>query len=323
MPLYGGVEAGGTTFVCAVGSGPLELSPRTVIPTSAPAETLSRVVDCFRERAAELTAIGVASFGPIDRERGRITSTPKSEWVDTDVVGAIRAALGSVPVGFDTDVNAAALAEARWGAAPGLDTFTYVTVGTGIGGGGIVGGRLMHGLLHPEMGHMRVPRHPADTLERGSCPFHPDCWEGWASARAIEKRWGADCQATDLTSPEELGLLAHYLAAGVVNIVCTISPQRLILGGGVILGGGNVEHRERLLALVRGEVSRLVGGYLHLPELAERIDAYIVAPALGADAGVLGAIVLAERAAEADARLAPVSIRAKQSTTGKGGPDEG
>ena len=233
-----------------------------MIPTGGPQDTLARVIEQLERHRQRLTAIGIASFGPIDIAGGRITSTPKPGWAGTPIVAIVAEALGGLPVGFDTDVNGAALAEGRWGAARGLDTFTYVTVGTGIGGGGLVGGRVMHGLIHPEMGHMRIPRHPADPLERGSCPYHADCWEGWASRDAIEKRWGEGRQATDLASDAELGLLAHYVAAGLANIVCTISPQRIILGGGVILGGGRPEHRDRMLALVRAETLRLLAGYV-------------------------------------------------------------
>jgi fructokinase len=299
MSLFGSVEAGGTTFVCAVGSGPHDLAERTEIPTADPQDTLARVIDQLARHRGRLKGIGIASFGPIDIAAGRITSTPKPGWAGTPIVEILRDALGGLPVGFDTDVNGAAFAEGRWGAARGLDTFTYVTIGTGVGGGGLVGGRAMHGLVHPEMGHMRVPRHPADPLERGSCPYHPDCWEGWASRDAIEKRWGEGCQATDLTGDGQLELLAHYVAAGLANIIFAISPQRIVLGGGVILGGGRSQHRDLLLTLVRAETLRLLGGYVQAAAITERMEDYIVPPALGADAGVLGGIVLAQSAADA------------------------
>jgi fructokinase len=295
--VFGGIEAGGTTFVCAVGTGPDHLRERTVIATRGPQETLADVIAALRGH--ELEAIGIAAFGPLDLAAGTIAATPKPGWAGADLRGAIGAAFAGVPIGFDTDVNGAALGEWRWGAARGLDTFTYVTVGTGIGGGGMVGGALMHGLLHPEMGHMRVPRHPRDPLSAGACPYHPDCWEGWAARAAIEKRWGEGVQASDLREGDELELLAHYVAAGVANIVCTLSPRRVILGGGVVLGGEHDEHRERMLAAVRRQVATLLNGYLDVAELGPRIADYIVAPALGDDAGVLGAIVLAERAAAA------------------------
>jgi fructokinase len=297
--MFGGVEAGGTTFVCAVGTGPGDLRERTVLPTGTAQETVAAVAAQLGR--FELDAIGIASFGPLDLARGRITSTPKPGWAGLELVAELQAALGPLPVGFDTDVNGAALAEWRWGAAAGLDTFVYVTVGTGIGGGGMSGGGLLHGLIHPEMGHMRLPRHPLDPLSAGACPFHPDCWEGWAARGAIEKRWGAGVQASDLGG-EELELVAHYVGAGVANIVCTISPRRVILGGGIVLGGEHPAHRERMLAAVRRQVRELLGGYLQAPELGPGIGDYIVAPALGADAGVLGAIVLAERAAAAKLR---------------------
>ena len=267
-----------------------------MIATRAPEETLAQVVAHLRPHA--LKAIGIACFGPVDLTAGRITSTPKPGWAGAEVLGAIQAAFGELAIGFDTDVNGAGLAEWRWGAAQGLDAFTYITVGSGVGGGGMVGGQLMHGLGHPEMGHMRLPRHPADPLERGACPFHADCWEGWAAREAIERRWGAGCQATDLTREEDLELLAHYIAAGVANVICALSPRRVVLGGGIVLGGGNNAHRDRMLASVRRQTGELLNGYLPLEELVSRIEEYIVSPALGADAGVLGGIALAQRAAE-------------------------
>jgi fructokinase len=292
--MFGGIEAGGTTFVCAVGTGPDDLRERIVIATARPAETIASVAEHLRR--FELEAVGIASFGPLDLARGRIASTPKPGWAGTELVALVRTALGPLAIGLDTDVNGAALAEWRWGAARGLDSFVYVTAGTGIGGGAMAGGRTLHGLVHPEMGHMRLPRHPLDPLIAGACPFHPDCWEGWAAAGAIEKRWGDGVQASDLRG-EQLELLAHYLAAGVANIIFTISPQRVILGGGIVLGGEGGQHRERMLGSVRRQTVELIGGYLQAGELGAGIADYIVAPALGDDAGVLGAIVLAERAA--------------------------
>jgi fructokinase len=276
-----------------------------VIATADPVSTLGRVVGHLRRHEGRLAAIGIASFGPVDLDRGsarygRITTTPKPNWPGSDVVGPLARAF-AVPIGFDTDVNGAALAESRWGSAQGLDTFVYVTAGTGIGGGGLVGGRPMHGLMHPEMGHMRIPRHPADPLARGACPFHPDCWEGWAAKGAIERRWGAGRMATDLAE-SDLALLAHYLAAGIANVICAISPQRVVLGGGIVLGGGDAAYRERLLGIVRRETSELLAGYLRAPELSEGIERFLVAPALGADAGVLGGIALAHEEA---ARVTP------------------
>jgi len=274
-----------------------------VIETAGPYETLARVLDYLQLHACALAAVGVASFGPIDLDRGsatfgHITSTPKPGWRNTDIVGPIRDRL-RLPVGFDTDVNGAALAEWHWGAAHGLDNFAYVTVGSGVGGGAMAGGRLIHGVMHPEMGHLRVPRFPTDPLDHGTCPFHDDCWEGWISRPAREARWGTAKQATDLAR-DELELLAYYIGSGLATITYVLSPQRLVLGGGVILGGGDAEHRELVLDLVRHEFAGSLNGYLQAGRLSDQLDTYIVAPALGADAGVLGGIALARAIATAD-----------------------
>jgi fructokinase len=293
MALYGAVEAGGTKFVCAVGTGPDDLRSVTRFPTTTPGETLSRVVAFFREQPEPVTAVGVGSFGPVDPNPGSptygyVTSTPKPGWRNADVRGPIQAALG-VPVGFDTDVNAAALGEYRWGAAAGLDTFVYLTVGTGIGGGGMVAGRLMHGLIHPEMGHMRIPHdRQADPYE-GFCPYHGDCLEGLAAGPAIERRWGQKAAELPPDHPA-WALEAEYLAPGLVNLICTLSPQRLILGGGVM-------GQAHLFPLVRGRVQALLNGYVEAAAVMGEIDRYIVPPGLGDRAGVLGAIALAEQAA--------------------------
>jgi fructokinase len=304
--LFGSIETGGTTTVCAVGSGPGDLHDRLTVATTTPAETIGALVAHLERRRGELAAVGVASFGPLDLDRrsagyGRIMRTPKPGWEGADLIGPLARALG-VPIALDTDVNGAALAEARWGAARGLDTFAYVTVGTGVGGGGLCAGALLSGRRHPEMGHMRLPRRDGDPLERGACPFHADCWEGWAAKPAIERRWGAGVRASDLGGGE-LELVAHYIAAGVVNIVRVLSPLRVILGGGIVLGDG-ASHRERLLALVRAQAVELLGGYPPYPEFAEQIDAYVVPAELGTDAGVLGGIELARRAADAAHRRA-------------------
>ena len=245
----------------------------------------------FFARNGELTAIGVGSFGPIDVRRssptwGRITTTPKAGWADTDVVSALRASFG-VPVGFDTDVNAAALGELLWGAAVGLETFSYITVGTGIGGGGMANGRLMHGLVHPEVGHMRIPHDRARDPFDGVCPYHGDCLEGLASGEALRRRWGAP--AEELADPAVWELEADYLALGIVNLVCAFSPQRIILGGGVM-------RQPLLLPLIRVRIQELLAGYIAAPELAESIDDFVVAPALGERSGLHGAIELARQA---------------------------
>lgn len=290
--LFGGIEAGGTKFVCAVGSGPDDIRAETRFPTTTPAETIGRVIAFFREQPAELAAIGIAAFGPLDPNPasptfGYITTTPKPGWANADLAGAVRRALDK-PVGFDTDVNGAALGEQRWGAAQGLDTFVYLTIGTGVGGGGVIGGRLMHGLVHPEMGHIRVPHDWAADPFAGTCPYHGDCLEGMTCGPAMGARWG---QRAETLPPDHPGwaLEAHYLAYGLASLICTLSPQRIIMGGGVM----NTPH---LLPLVREGVLRALNGYVQSPAILEHIDEYIVPPGLGNYAGVLGAIALGQEA---------------------------
>ncbi len=289
--LFGGIEAGGQKFVCAVGSGPDDLTAEVRIPATTPAETIARAVDFFREQGetAPLTAIGIGSFGPLDADPGsarfgHITSTPKPGWADTDLAGAIGRALG-LPVAFDTDVNASAVGEHRWGAAKGLDDFIYVTVGTGIGGGAMVNGRLIHGLIHPEMGHIRIPHDwKADPYE-GICPYHGDCFEGLASGPAIQQRWGKPPENLPPSHPA-WALEAQYVALGIANLICTLSPQRVVIGGGVM-------KQRHLFPAVRQQVRELLKGYVQSPTILREIDDFIVWPALGDRSGVLGAIALA------------------------------
>jgi fructokinase len=293
-PVVGGIEAGGTKIVCAVGTGPDDVRAEVRVPTTTPAETLGRVVAFFREQAAQapLRGLGVASFGPLDLDPrsstyGFITTTPKPGWRGVDLVGPLRAALG-VPVALDTDVNAAALAEQRWGAGRGLGSLVYVTVGTGIGGGAAIDGRPLHGLLHPEMGHVRVPHDRARDPFAGICPAHGNCWEGLATAPAIAARWGCAPETLPDAHPA-WALEAHYLALGIANIVLTLSPERLVLGGGVLA-------RTHLYRLVRSGVSDVLAGYLSSPVLDIGLERYIVPPALGDRAGILGALALARAA---------------------------
>jgi fructokinase len=290
--MFGAIEAGGTKFVCAVGSGPDDLET-IQIPTTSPEATIGAAVAFLAGRAGgELQAVGIASFGPLGLDPdspsfGHITSTPKLEWRNFDLAGAVRRALG-VPIGFDTDVNGAALGEARWGAAKGLADFVYLTVGTGIGGGAVVGGRVIHGLVHPEMGHIRLPHDRARDPYPGICPYHGDCLEGLASGPSMEARWGAP--ASDLPPEHPAWLLeAHYLALGVASFVCTLSPRRIVLGGGVM-------QQAHLFGLVRAELLELLNGYVQAPEITERVSEFVVPPLLGPRAGVLGALVLAEQA---------------------------
>ncbi len=288
-PCIGGVEAGGSKIVCGIGTGPDDLRAEACIPTTTAPETLARVVEFFRGHAARTpyAAVGIASFGPLDldpasRTAGWITETTKPGWSRVDVAGAFRRGLG-VPIAIDTDVNAAALGEQRWGAGDGCDPLVYVTVGTGVGGGALVGGRPLHGLVHPEMGHMRVPRDPADAFP-GVCPFHRDCLEGLASGRAIGERRGLPGEALAVDDPV-WALEARYLALGLVAIIGVLSPRRIIVGGGVM-------RHPHLLARVRHEVQRLLAGYVRAREVLDAIDDYIVAPGLGERAGVLGALAL-------------------------------
>ncbi len=288
--LYGGIEAGGNKFLCAVGTGPDDLRAETLIRTTAPEETIGQVITFFRQHLESLEAIGIGSFGPVDFDPdsptyGHITTTPKEGWTDTDLVGPIQHALG-VPVRFDTDVNAAALGEQRWGAAQGLDTFIYLTVGTGIGGGGIVNRQLMHGLVHPEMGHIRVPHDRDKDPFPGICSYHGDCLEGLASGPALEQRWSRAPETLPSDHPA-WELEAQYLALGVVNFIYILSPQRVIIGGGVM-------KQAKLLPLVRDNVKRLLNNYVLTPEITGNIDDYITLPGLGQKAGVLGAIALAQ-----------------------------
>ena len=292
MTQYGGIEAGGTKWVCAVGTGPGDLREITRFPTTTPQETIGQAITFFQEHGP-VAAVGVGSFGPIDVHQhsstyGFITTTPKPGWRDADVVGPLQRAL-DVPVGFDTDVNAAALGEWRWGAAQGLDTFVYLTIGTGIGGGVIAAGNILHGLLHPEIGHMRIPHDRERDPFDGACPFHGDCLEGLAAGPALAARWGV---RGEQLPPDHAAwaLEAHYLALACSNLVCTLSPQRIILGGGVMHQPGMIENIQR-------EVRALLNGYVQSPAIEQSIDTYITLPGLGDQAGVLGAIALAERAA--------------------------
>jgi fructokinase len=294
IPLFGGIEGGGTKFICALGTGPDDIRADTRFPTTTPEKTLHHAIDFFKEQVnhhGPLASIGVASFGPLDPRLGspsfgHILPTPKPGWTNADIVGMIRAEI-DIPIAFDTDVNGAALGELRWGAAQGLDTFIYLTIGTGIGGGVMVNGHLLHGLLHPETGHIPLPHDLKKDPFEGVCPFHHDCFEGLASGVAIEKRWGQ----RGSTLPEDhpaWDLEAGYIALALANYVYTLSPQRIIVGGGV----GQLPH---LLSKVRKKTLELINGYVQSPVVLDNIETYIVPPGLGDRAGVLGAIALAER----------------------------
>jgi fructokinase len=285
--LYGGVETGGTWCVCALGRGPGELVAEEQFPTSHPETTLARIADFFR-RNTGAAAIGIGAFGPVDLDPrsptwGYVTTSPKPGWRYVSVASVIGEQLG-VPVVFDTDVTAAAIGEHRWGAGQGVDALCYLTVGTGIGAGLVLGGRPWHGLVHPEVGHIRIPHDRAWDPFEGSCPVHGDCWEGLASGPSIAARWQ---EPADLPDEHPAWTLeAEYLALGILSIVLVASPQRVIVGGGVLKHPG-------LLTNVGSRLRELLAGYLDTPALGDEIDRYLVPPRLGDRAGVLGAIALA------------------------------
>jgi fructokinase len=300
--VVGGIEAGGTKFVCAVGRGPEDVrqpwNRQEFATGDNPGRLISRVIEWFRENQREepLAAIGIASFGPVDLARGspsygHITSTPKRGWANTDLVGPIQRALGNIPVGFDTDTNGAGLGEYFWGRAAGLDDFVYITIGTGIGAGGMAGGRLLHGLVHPETGHMRIPRVDGDTF-KGSCIYHGDCWEGLCSGEAIRQRAGIPAEKLPADHPA-WAYETQYIGYAIANIVCTLSPRRVIVGGSVSKGGPLGE--DAFFRAVRQHVQTVLNGYVvSLSLLGDGINDYIVSPQLGDDAGVCGAIALGQ-----------------------------
>ena len=289
-PLVAGIELGGTKVICILASGPDAIEDRVSIPTTSPQETLA-AVEAVVDGWSGFAALGIASFGPvaIDRrahDHGHITSTPKPGWAGTDVAGRM-AKRYAVPTGFHTDVVAAALAEARWGAARGLADMAYVTVGTGIGVGMVAGGRPVDGLTHAELGHIRPVRHDGDDCI-GSCPFHGACLEGLASGPAIAARTGIRAPDLPADHPAWDGV-AHALGQLLHTLVLTGIPRRVIMGGGVMVGTSHLFPR------VRAAMSASLGGYVALPEIG-MADTFVVPPALGANAGPLGAIVLGQQA---------------------------
>jgi len=300
--LFGAVEAGGTKFVCAIGDENGQILAELRFPTADPVSTLETVCDFFGERHdafGALSAIGVASFGPVVLDRqaakyGFIGNTPKAGWSHIDMLGMLGREF-SCPVGFDTDVNAAALAEHRWGAGRGTTNLVYLTVGTGIGGGVLVDGTPLHGLMHPEIGHIHPRRHPLDAGFPGVCPFHGDCLEGLASGPAILARCGADLSCLD-AAHAQWEIQADYLGQLCAQLVLTLSPQRIIMGGGVMA-------QERLFPLMRQRTLHWLGGYVDRSEILAEIHHYVVPPALGTRAGVLGGIALAIDAAGGSGEL--------------------
>ena len=284
--LLGALEAGGTKMVLAVGNENGEILDRVSIPTETPVITVPKIIAYFKNKNIE--ALGIGSFGPVDLDKesktfGYITSTPKLAWANYDIVGEIKKEL-RIPVGFDTDVNAAALGEATWGSIKGLSSGIYITVGTGIGVGVYMNGSLLHGMLHPEAGHVLLSKHSSDTFE-GVCPYHPNCMEGLASGPSIEKRWKE--KAVALADRKEVWELeAYYLAQGIANYILTLSPHKIVLGGGVM-------HQEQLFPLIRSQVVKLLNGYVKTAQIAD-IDNYIVPASLNDNQGIMGCIQLAK-----------------------------
>ena len=286
--LHAGIEAGGTKFNCVIGTDPRTILRRTKIATTTPEETLAAVKDWFVQQSLELgavSALGIACFGPLDlkpssSKYGYITATPKAHWSNTEIAGYFQRHFG-IPVGFDTDVNGSALGEHLHGAAKDIDDFVYVTIGTGVGAGVFINGRPLTGMVHPELGHIRLPKKAADSFD-GNCAFHGDCLEGLVSGPAIEARW--NCIAALL--PQEhpaWDLEAHYLALMCVNIAMSYSPQRIILGGGVM-------DQSHLFGVIRAKFAQLMSGYM-LPDI--ELEEFIVAPGLPGFSGEVGALALA------------------------------
>ena len=271
-------------MVCAIGDGTGRILDRVSVPTETPEITMPKLLEYFQNN--KIDALGIGCFGPVDLDPssetyGCITTTSKLAWIGYDICGCFREHL-HVPIGFDTDVNGSMLGEATWGCARGLHTAVYITVGTGVGVGVLAGGKLLHGMQHPEGGHILLPKRADDTFE-GKCPYHGACLEGLAAGPAIEARWGK--KAAELARrPEVWDLEAYYLAHAITSYILILSPQKIILGGGVM-------HQEQLLPLVRDKVKEMLGGYIRTKEL-EDLDFYIVLPSLNDDQGVLGALKL-------------------------------
>jgi fructokinase len=294
MVRYIGIEAGGTKFVCVSGSGPEDIERREVFATQTPELTMPEVFQFIREEQekGELCAIGAAVFGPLDLELtsktyGHITTTPKLDWRWFDFVGALTAAF-DLPIGFDTDVNAAALAEQRWGAGRDVSSLLYITVGTGIGAGFVSDGTLLHGAMHPEMGHMLIPGNQHNDGFAGVCPYHGCCLEGMASGPALKQRWGVD-SALDLPPEHQAwDIEAETLAGALVNYTMVLSPHRIVMGGGVM-------RQSHLIDRIRAKVTALIAGYIKNPTVDDTAR-YIVKPELDENVGVCGALALAEKA---------------------------
>ncbi len=279
----GAIEAGGTKFICGIVNQQGEVLERISIPTTSPDETMEQVIKYFKTK--EFECLGLACFGPVDLNRkskqyGYITSTPKVKWQNFDILGVLKTEF-NCPIGFDTDVNGAALAELKYGAAQGLESCIYITVGTGIGAGAVINGQMVNGLLHPEMGHVYVRRHPQDKY-KGKCAFHDDCLEGLAAGPALWERYGQN--PLELSENVEVWEMeSYYLAQALMNYILIVSPQKIIMGGGVM-------EQKQLFPLIRKDVQKLLNGYIDKPEIES--DDYIIAPKLGNNAGLIGSSLI-------------------------------
>lgn len=283
--LYGALEAGGTKMVCAIADENGRIVDKVSLPTETPEKTVPGMIDYFKKY--DIRTLGIGTFGPADvnpasKTYGYITTTPKLAWKNYDIKGAFEKGL-NVKVGFDTDVNAATLGEATYGCTKGLENSIYITIGTGVGVGVLTGGKLLHGMLHPEAGHILIEKNPNDKFD-GGCPYHACCLEGLAAGPAIEKRYGK--KAFELKDNAEVwDLEAEYIAKALVNYILTLSPQKIVLGGGVM-------HQEQLFPIIRKKVVEYLGGYINTKEIAN-IDEYIVPASLNDEQGILGCLKLA------------------------------
>ena len=284
----GALEAGGTKMVCAIGDESGKIYEQVSIPTETPEITMPKLISYFEERKIE--ALGIGCFGPIDPDKksetyGYITSTPKLAWADYNIVGTMEKSL-MIPVGFDTDVNGSVLGEVTFGQAKGKKCVVYVTIGTNMDANIYIEGKLLHGMLHPEAGHILLTQRQDDTYE-GTCPYHKTCLEGLAAGPAIEARWGR--KAVELKDDARVwDLEAYYIAQAIVNYILILSPQMIILGGGVM-------HQEQLFPKIRSYVKKMMNGYIKTKEMAD-LDHYIVTASLHDDQGIMGALELGRRA---------------------------
>ena len=294
MKYYGAIEAGGTKFVCSVISDPEHIWEEARFPTTTPEETISRTIEFFREQQKKypFCAFGIATFGPVDLNPdsptyGYITSTPKPGWQNTDLLGPIKEAFG-LPCAFDTDVNGAALAEYIWGNPDHVGSLVYYTIGTGVGAGAVINGKPLHGMLHPEAGHVMIRRDPEKDPYKGFCPFHGDCLEGLCAGPSIKQRFGKGAETLDPEDPF-WDIFAGYLAQACMAQVLMLSPEKIVLGGGVM-------HQTHLFPRIRRQLLEMLNGYVKASRLVDHIDTYITPPVLGDHAGVCGAMALAMEA---------------------------